>query len=182
MALGARPDMTETASSPDNRNLSERSYDLLRRDILHGKLFPGEKLHIDNLSERYGIGKVPLREALNRLSSEGLAERKSHRGFFVAPISMSELVPLPILLLPELPPATISSGSSGSSTSTGISGVSGAANTIVLTVCGHTPWLPRELGWAQVKTTTNLAKSSHHFSGRMHKVPTLTSRNCHGRF
>jgi len=91
MALGARPDMTETASSPDNRNLSERSYDLLRRDILHGKLFPGEKLHIDNLSERYGIGKVPLREALNRLSSEGLAERKSHRGFFVAPISMSEL-------------------------------------------------------------------------------------------
>ena len=75
----------------EGRNLSEQAYDRIRRDILHGELFPDEKLQIEAISERYGIGAVPVREALNRLSSEGLVERKSHRGFFVAAISMADL-------------------------------------------------------------------------------------------
>ncbi len=83
--------MTLSPEASHGRNLSEKGYDLLRRDILHGKLLPGEKLHIDRLSMRYEIGTVPLREALNRLSSEGLVQHRSNRGFFVAPISMSEL-------------------------------------------------------------------------------------------
>ena len=62
------------------RNLSEQAYDRIRRDILYGELFPDEKLQIEAVSERYGIGAVPVREALNRLSSEGLVARKSHRG------------------------------------------------------------------------------------------------------
>lgn len=73
------------------RNLSEQAYDRIRHDILYGELFPNEKLQIDAISERYGIGAVPVREALNRLSSEGLVDRKSHRGFFVAAISMADL-------------------------------------------------------------------------------------------
>ncbi|MGP3698481.1 GntR family transcriptional regulator [Rhodobacter sp. NSM] len=73
------------------RNLSERAYDRIRRDILRGGLFPGAKLQIEGISERYGIGIAPVREALNRLSSEGLVERKSQRGFFVAGISMTAL-------------------------------------------------------------------------------------------
>jgi GntR family transcriptional regulator, carbon starvation induced regulator len=40
-------------------------------------------LQIEAMSERYGIGAAPVREALNRLSSEGLVERRSQRGFFV---------------------------------------------------------------------------------------------------
>lgn len=75
----------------DVRNLSEQAYDLIRKDILNGELFPEDKLQVDVLSGRYGIGSVPLREALNRLSSEGLVERKSHRGFFVTSISMPNL-------------------------------------------------------------------------------------------
>lgn len=75
----------------EGRNLSEQAYDLIRRDILNGALFPEDKLQVDVLSGRYGIGLVPLREALNRLSSEGLVERKSHRGFFVTSISMPNL-------------------------------------------------------------------------------------------
>lgn len=73
------------------RNLSEQAYDRIRRDVLNGELFPGEKLQIDAISDRYGIGVAPVREALNRLSSEGLVERKSQRGFFVAEISMTAL-------------------------------------------------------------------------------------------
>jgi DNA-binding GntR family transcriptional regulator len=75
----------------DGRNLSEQAYDQIRRDILQGVLFPGEKLQIEAVSERYGIGAVPIREALNRLSSEGLVERRSHRGFSVTEISMADL-------------------------------------------------------------------------------------------
>ncbi|MGI1660717.1 GntR family transcriptional regulator [Palleronia sp. KMU-117] len=73
------------------RNLSELAYDRIRRGILQGDLLPGEKLQIEAMSDRYGVGAVPVREALNRLSSEGLVERKSHRGFNVAPISIAEL-------------------------------------------------------------------------------------------
>lgn len=73
------------------RNLSEEAYDNIRRDILSGTLLPDERLQIDAISDRYGIGAVPIREALNRLSSEGLVARRSHRGFCVASISMSDL-------------------------------------------------------------------------------------------
>jgi DNA-binding GntR family transcriptional regulator len=75
----------------DPRNLSEQAHERIRRDILNGELFPGDKLQIEAISERYGIGIAPVREALNRLSSEGLVERKSQRGFFVAEISMTAL-------------------------------------------------------------------------------------------
>lgn len=75
----------------DSKNLSEQAHELIRRDILNGELFPGEKLQIEAISERYRIGSAPVREALNRLSSEGLVARKSQRGFFVAEISMTAL-------------------------------------------------------------------------------------------
>jgi GntR family carbon starvation induced transcriptional regulator len=75
----------------ETRNLSEQAHFRIRRDILNGELFPGDKLQIEAISERYGIGMAPVREALNRLSSEGLVERKSQRGFFVAEISMTSL-------------------------------------------------------------------------------------------
>ncbi|WP_372841578.1 GntR family transcriptional regulator [Phaeovulum sp.] len=84
--------MNTTEKSPgDTKNLSEQAHERIRRDILNGELFPGEKLQIEAISDRYGIGSAPIREALNRLSSEGLVERKSQRGFFVAEISMTAL-------------------------------------------------------------------------------------------
>jgi GntR family transcriptional regulator, carbon starvation induced regulator len=75
----------------DTKNLSEQAHERIRRDILNGELFPGDKLQIEAISDRYGIGMAPVREALNRLSSEGLVERKSQRGFFVTEISMAAL-------------------------------------------------------------------------------------------
>lgn len=75
----------------DARSLSEQAYDRIRQDILLGTLFPDEKLQIEAISERYGIGTVPVREALNQLTSEGLVYRKSNRGFFVQTISMADL-------------------------------------------------------------------------------------------
>ncbi len=78
-------------SLSETKNLSEQAHEQIRRGILNGVLFPGEKLQIEAISERYGIGVAPVREALNRLSSEGLVARKSQRGFFVAEISITAL-------------------------------------------------------------------------------------------
>jgi GntR family carbon starvation induced transcriptional regulator len=66
-------------------------YQRIKDDILDGRLAPGLKLRIEFLSARYGTGSSPIREALNRLSSEGIVIRYEQRGFCVAPISLDEL-------------------------------------------------------------------------------------------
>src|SRR5579863_1497051 len=71
--------------------LATSIYARLRRDILRGVFRPGERLRLDKLGERYGIGITPLREALNRLSAEELVNREEQRGFRVAPVSLSDL-------------------------------------------------------------------------------------------
>ena len=47
-------------------------YDRLRHDLLIGRLQPGQRLRIRLLMERYAAGQTPIREALNRLASDGL--------------------------------------------------------------------------------------------------------------
>ncbi len=66
-------------------------YDQMRGDLLAGLLEPGVKLAIEALSERYETSATPLREALNRLVSDGLVERREQRGFVVAGISADDL-------------------------------------------------------------------------------------------
>lgn len=65
--------------------------DRLRRDLLEGRLKPRRKLQMRFLMEQYQAGQTPIREALNRLASEGLVEQRDQRGFVVAGISMDEL-------------------------------------------------------------------------------------------
>jgi GntR family transcriptional regulator, carbon starvation induced regulator len=74
--------------------LATSIYGALRRDILRGVFRPGEKLRIDALVVRYEVGATPLREALNRLSSEDLVLRVDQRGFRVAPLSLDDLAEL----------------------------------------------------------------------------------------
>jgi len=66
-------------------------YDRLKQDILTGRLKPGERLRLKELIERYETGNSPLREALNRLSTNGLVVREENRGFSVPHTSLSEL-------------------------------------------------------------------------------------------
>jgi len=66
-------------------------FDQLRTDLLAGELEPGSKLAIEALAERYATSATPLREALNRLVSDGLVERREQRGFVVAGISAEDL-------------------------------------------------------------------------------------------
>jgi DNA-binding GntR family transcriptional regulator len=69
-------------------------YERLKADILSAQLEPGRKLQLRFLMEHYGAGQTPLREALNRLTTEDLVVGKEQRGFFVQSISLEELAEL----------------------------------------------------------------------------------------
>jgi GntR family carbon starvation induced transcriptional regulator len=71
--------------------LTKSVYEQIRSDVLSGKLRPGEKLGAEALRTRFKTGSSPVREALNRLLSEGLVALEEQKGFRVAPISREEL-------------------------------------------------------------------------------------------
>ncbi len=70
------------------------AYRDLKRDLLDGIHAPGVKLRIDNLCETYGVSPGAVREALSRLTSEGLVVAADQRGFISAPISADDLIDL----------------------------------------------------------------------------------------
>ncbi len=72
--------------------LATNLHELIRADLLGGRFDPGSKLAIDAIASRYSAGQTPVREALNRLTSEGLVERRDQRGFAVAKVSADDLI------------------------------------------------------------------------------------------
>jgi DNA-binding GntR family transcriptional regulator len=64
----------------------------LRRAIVAGDLAPGEPLRQDALAERFGVSRVPLREALKALEGEGQVVYQPHRGYQVARLSLDDLL------------------------------------------------------------------------------------------
>ena len=62
----------------------------LRTAILEGTFAPGERLVISTLAEQLGVSATPLREALRRLSSEGLVELQAHGSARVAKVDLHE--------------------------------------------------------------------------------------------
>ncbi len=77
-----------------SKTLVEAAFRRLRTDILRGKLTPGEKLPVEQLSKGYSVGTTPLREALSRLTAAGLVTAEGQRGFRVAPVSPENLIDL----------------------------------------------------------------------------------------
>ncbi len=69
----------------------ERAYQALRADIVEWRLLPGQVLGEVELSERLGISRTPVREALSRLTADGLTEPHSGRGVVVATISADDV-------------------------------------------------------------------------------------------
>jgi DNA-binding GntR family transcriptional regulator len=70
---------------------SVRAVVVLRDMVLTGKLRAGERLNEVELASALGISRGPLREAIQRLRSEGLLTTVSHRGAFVRSFSDDEL-------------------------------------------------------------------------------------------
>jgi DNA-binding GntR family transcriptional regulator len=65
-------------------------YDTLRREILSLTLAPGSALDETALSNRFSMSRSPVREALVRLSADGLVEMLSNRSTLVSPVNLAE--------------------------------------------------------------------------------------------
>ena len=63
----------------------------LRDGILSGSLMPNSRLRLEELCTRYGVSLSPVREALLRLTGEGLVVSEDQRGFRVAETSVAHL-------------------------------------------------------------------------------------------
>ncbi len=55
----------------------------LQRDILTGRLTPGQKLTEQKISDEYEVSRTPVRECLRQLEADGLVENIPNRGAFV---------------------------------------------------------------------------------------------------
>ncbi|CAN7769599.1 GntR family transcriptional regulator [Pseudorhodoferax sp. LjRoot39] len=72
----------------------ERLYYELRDRAMRYDFKPGSRINEKGLSEELGVARATLREALNRLSSEGLFEFVLNKGFFRKAISVDEVFDL----------------------------------------------------------------------------------------
>ena len=72
----------------------ERVYRALKADYLAGLFHAGEKLEIQDIADRHGASKTPVREAACRLMGEGLVEPDSTGGFRVTLATPLELIHL----------------------------------------------------------------------------------------
>lgn len=78
-------------TSTPSETLASAVYQQLFDDIITGQLKPGHKLRLQVLKADYKVGNSPLREALNRLSANGMVIREDNKGFRVSPASVAEL-------------------------------------------------------------------------------------------
>jgi DNA-binding GntR family transcriptional regulator len=73
---------------------TEDAHASLRADILACRYRPGDRLRILELGARLRVSHTVIREALSRLSADGLVVAEAQRGFTVAPVSAKELIDL----------------------------------------------------------------------------------------
>lgn len=74
-----------------NPTANEIALNALRQDVLSLAFLPGTKLKVEHLQQSYGLSSSPIREALNRLTEEGLVKADERKGFRVAMVSDVDL-------------------------------------------------------------------------------------------
>ncbi|AIR00212.1 GntR family transcriptional regulator [Pluralibacter gergoviae] len=75
----------------EKRTIASQLEERVRRDIISGRLKPGSKMRLRELSVHYDAGVIPLREALSRLAMTGFVSAVDQKGFSVQRISAPEL-------------------------------------------------------------------------------------------
>jgi DNA-binding GntR family transcriptional regulator len=77
----------------------------VRADIVNGRVPPGFALRQEELAERFGVSRIPVREALRQLEAEGIVTVRANRGAFVRSFTseeISEIFDLRIMLETDL--------------------------------------------------------------------------------
>jgi DNA-binding GntR family transcriptional regulator len=86
-----KPDATGKAAAPRHRGKGAiRVYEKLRNDILRMQLPPGELLDEVAIGKQFNLSRSPVREALIRLSAEGLVKTLPNKSTLVAPLNIAE--------------------------------------------------------------------------------------------
>lgn len=81
--------MEITANKINNRqSLAVKAYEKIIHKIISLEYNPGQHLEENQLVERLGIGRTPIREALLRLAGENMVESQPNKGFVVRPITL----------------------------------------------------------------------------------------------
>ena len=71
--------------------VSQRVADYLRDAILGGDIGPGQRVRQEEVAERFGASRLPVREALRMLAAEGLIEHEANKGARVPRLDMHEV-------------------------------------------------------------------------------------------
>lgn len=82
----------KTCETQEPVTIADRVFNQLREAILGGKMAPGQKISEPELASGYGVSRGSLREAIGRLESSNLVERKPNVGARVITLSIEELM------------------------------------------------------------------------------------------
>jgi DNA-binding GntR family transcriptional regulator len=75
----------------ENHTLADRIFRVLKTSIIRQEYTPGSRLVDQEVADRLGVSRTPVREAINRLAAEGLLEITPRRGVFVVALSQQEI-------------------------------------------------------------------------------------------
>ncbi|MEM6428505.1 MAG: GntR family transcriptional regulator [Deinococcota bacterium] len=76
------------------KSIPEQIEEHLRRDILSGSLTPGQPLREQEISERFGVSRGPIREVLSKLTQQGLVVAEPNKGVRIASQPSESVRPL----------------------------------------------------------------------------------------
>jgi GntR family carbon starvation induced transcriptional regulator len=79
-----------TAGIDADKNPTQAVAYWMRRDIVRGVFAPLERLKVEQLTQYYGVGHSPVREAILLVSSRGLIEHEHNKGYRVAGMSLAD--------------------------------------------------------------------------------------------
>lgn len=83
--------MAPPAPVLQTRSLREQVYDYLREEMARGGIQPGEFLDLNELADRLGVSRTPLREALLHLESQGFVTVLPRRGFRLNALTLDDI-------------------------------------------------------------------------------------------
>ena len=75
---------------PPHRSRADEVYEQLKRDVAEFNLVPGDRFTENELSERLGVSRTPVRQALFRLQQEGYVEVLFRSGWRVLPFDFEQ--------------------------------------------------------------------------------------------
>ena len=74
------------------KTISAQVADAIRQKILSGEYGENLQLRQEHIAAEYGVSRIPVREALHQLHSEGFVTLISHKGAVVSPVSLEEIL------------------------------------------------------------------------------------------